>query len=180
MEGATGLKNYLSFGGGVNSVAMYLLLKDQGVDFEAVFVDHGTDWPETYKYVDMFKEKYPLTVLKPNVQGSKSLYEHCWNYYMVPSFKNRWCTDKFKRTPLLKYHKKPCFVMIGFDWGERHRAKIFSKNGEEYRYPLIENEIDRHGCKDLIIKHNLTVPSKSGCFTALGRGDVIHALKYFC
>ena len=72
------MKNYLSFGGGVNSVAMYLYLMDQGMEpgdpdkgFEAVFVDHGTDWPETYEYVDMFKEKYPLTVLKPNQRGSR-------------------------------------------------------------------------------------------------------------
>jgi len=54
------MKNYLSFGGGVNSVALYLYLLDQKVEFEAVFVDHGTDWPETYDYVEMFKKKYPL------------------------------------------------------------------------------------------------------------------------
>lgn len=32
------MKNYLSFGGGVNSVAMMLLLLDEGVEFEAVYV----------------------------------------------------------------------------------------------------------------------------------------------
>jgi hypothetical protein len=44
------MKNYLSFGGGVNSVAMYLHLMDEGWSFypgveskyscEAIFVDH--------------------------------------------------------------------------------------------------------------------------------------------
>ncbi|RLC23031.1 MAG: hypothetical protein DRH93_08360 [Deltaproteobacteria bacterium] len=50
------MKNYLSFGGGVNSVAMMLLLLDQKAEFEAIFVDHETDWPETYEYFDMFQK----------------------------------------------------------------------------------------------------------------------------
>lgn len=49
------MKKYLSFGGGVNSVAMMLMLLDQKDDFEAIFVDHGTDWPETYEYFEMFQ-----------------------------------------------------------------------------------------------------------------------------
>jgi len=158
------MKNYLSFGGGVNSVAMYLLLRDQDVEFEAVFVDHGTDWPETYEYVEMFKEKYPLTVLKPDVQGSDNLYDHCWRYEMVPSFMNRWCTAKFKVRVMEKYYKTPCFVMIGFDYGEAHRARLGSTKGAENRFPLIEEEIDRQGCKDLIKSHGLPIPMKSGCY----------------
>ena len=31
------MKHYLSFGGGVNSVALYLLMKKLNMDFEAVF-----------------------------------------------------------------------------------------------------------------------------------------------
>ena len=83
------MKNYLSFGGGVNSVALYLYLLDQKIEFEAVFVDHGTDWPETYKYVDMFKNKYPLTVLKPK---GGTLYDYCVEKRMVPAIYSRWCT----------------------------------------------------------------------------------------
>ena len=49
-------------------------------------MDHGTDWPETYEYVDMFKKKYPLTVLKPLVTGYNNLYEYCLYYSIVPSF----------------------------------------------------------------------------------------------
>jgi tRNA U34 2-thiouridine synthase MnmA/TrmU len=33
------MRNYLSFGGGVNSVAMMLLLLDEGIEFEAVYVN---------------------------------------------------------------------------------------------------------------------------------------------
>jgi 3'-phosphoadenosine 5'-phosphosulfate sulfotransferase (PAPS reductase)/FAD synthetase len=59
--------NYLSFGAGVNSTALMLYLLDRGVDFEAVFVNHGTDYPETYEYVQYLKDNgYRITVIKPN------------------------------------------------------------------------------------------------------------------
>ena len=168
----TEIKNYLSFGGGVNSVAMYLYLLDEGWYFEAIFVDHGTDWPETYEYVDMFKKKYPLTILKPQRNGYKalshqifdSLYDFSYAKKMFPSRVQRWCTSDFKRAVLDKYQKTPCFVFIGFDWGERHRAVIYSDKGREFRYPLIEAEIDRNDCKQIIKRHGLSIPIKSGCF----------------
>ena len=50
-------KNYLSFGGGVNSVALMLWLIDHGIEFEAVFSNHGGDYPETYDYLDMLLDK---------------------------------------------------------------------------------------------------------------------------
>ena len=166
------MKNYLSFGGGVNSVAMYLYLLDQKVEFEAVFVDHGTDWPETYEYVDMFRNIYPLTILKPKRSGYKdlkhiyfdSLYEFCYAKKMFPSRVVRWCTSDFKRSVLEKYQITPSFVMIGFGWEERQRAKIFSDKGREFRYPLIEAEIDRTECKKIIKRHDLPIPIKSGCY----------------
>ena len=113
------MKTYLSFGGGVNSVAMMLLLLDEGIEeFEAVFVDHGTDWPETYKYFDMFqgwltrKGYKPITVLKPNVEGFTNLYDFYWHKKWVPSHMRRICTDKFKIRPLFKYFDKPCFCLL--------------------------------------------------------------------
>ena len=169
------MRNYLSFGGGVNSVAMYLYLKDQGIKFEAVFVDHGTDWPETYEYVEMFKEKYPLTILKPNVQGFDNLYEFCFNKGIIPSRRFKWCSDKFKIQVMQKYFIKPCFNLIGYDFDEAKRAKIFYHKGTENRFPLIEAKIGRYGCKKIINKHRLPMPQKSGCFICYNqkRGELI-------
>jgi len=171
------MKKYLSFGGGVNSVAMILLLLDQKKDFEAIFVDHGTDWPETYEYFNMFqgwlkKNGYKqITMLKPSEKKNKTetkefenLYDYFYEYKMVPSFMLRICTDRFKIKPIHKYVKAPCFMLLGIDAGEAKRAKISVKKGIENRYPLIENEIDRDGCKQLILDHGLPVPMKSGCY----------------
>jgi 3'-phosphoadenosine 5'-phosphosulfate sulfotransferase (PAPS reductase)/FAD synthetase len=159
------MKNYLSFGGGVNSVALYLLLEQIGMEFEAVFVDHGGDWPETYEYVDYFIQSgRPLTILKPVVQGSTSLIKHCEKYRMIPSRQQRWCTEKWKIIPLLKYFEPPCFSHIGIDAGESHRAKISSNAGVENRYLLIEHGLDREACIRLIEKAGLKNPGKSGCW----------------
>lgn len=164
------MKNYLSFGGGVNSVALYLYLSDQGVDFEAVFVNHGTDWPETYEYFDMFqawlenKGLKKITELKTDVQGSKTLYDHCWEKRMIPSFMRRWCTSKFKIRILQAYFKPPAFELIGIDADESHRAKINVRKGLESRYPLIEAGIGRNECKKIIADKGLPVPPKSGCY----------------
>jgi len=158
------MKNYLSFGGGVNSVALYLYLLDQKIEFEAIFVDHGTDWPETYEYVEMFKKKYPLTVLKPDAGGYSTLYDYSMHYRIAPSIKVRWCTVKFKTTAIYKYVEAPCFMLIGFDYGEAKRAKISVNNGVENRFPLIEAEINRAECKKIIKSHDLPIPIKSGCY----------------
>lgn len=161
-------------GFGRNSVAMYLNELDKGTKFEAVFVDHGTDWPETYEYAKMFMEKYPVTVLKPRQRGSRpkgcydtvfdNLYDYSWALEMTPSRVQRWCTHRFKSLTLMNYHETPCFVFIGYDYGESHRAKISSNGGQEFRWPLIEDEIDLDGCIDIIKAHGLPVPMKSGCY----------------
>ena len=159
------MKTYLSFGGGVNSVAMMLLMLDEGWDFEAVFVDHGCDWPETYSYVEMLTERgYSITILKPNVQGHSNLYDFCWDRHIIPSRMNRWCTDKFKHRQTSAYMEKPCFVCIGFDKGEEHRATITHFKGQENRFPLIEREMTRKDCIDFIQICGLPLPVKSGCW----------------
>lgn len=71
-------KEYLSFGGGVNSVALYLLLEQKGVEFEAIFVNHETDYPETYEYVDYLRDQgFKITEIKPNYEGYSKKKDYC-------------------------------------------------------------------------------------------------------
>jgi len=164
------MKNYLSFGGGVNSVALHLMLLDQGVNFEAVFVHHATDYPETYNYLAGFQwwlknnGHKPITILRPNVDGRSSLYLYCRDQRIIPSKMFRWCTDKFKTKVVTKYVQKPCFMMLGIDYGEAHRAKINYQKKIENRFPLIEEKINRDACKEIITRNGLPLPIKSGCF----------------
>lgn len=163
-------KNYLSFGGGVNSVALMCWLIDHDIEFEAVFADHGADYPETYEYVDMLVNKgYEITVLKTTSKAhgiEMPLYEYCMEYKIVPSARRRWCTSKFKVRPLMKYVEKPCFMMIGISAEESHRAykRTDYANQTARDYPLVHYNINREECKNIIKSHKLPVPPKSGCY----------------
>lgn len=164
------MKNYLSFGGGVNSVALYLLMEQLEMDFEAVFVNHGGDWPETYEYVDYFiSTGRPVKILKPDVgtvEGKRfdNIIDYMTFRKLVPSRKNKMCTDRFKVVPLQKYQKAPAYVHIGYAADESHRAKITHQKGFENRFLLIEHDITRQGCINMILAAGLLVPRKSGCF----------------
>ena len=155
----------------MNSVALYLLMVEQGIEFEAVFSNTGCEWPETYHYLAMFQwwtkanGLRSVTILNPVVDGTRSLLENCEKYSMVPQRKPRWCTSRWKSKPLEAYQKKPAFVHIGFAFDEAHRATLRqSVEGYESRYLLIEHKITRGGCVEMIRKAGLPIPRKSGCF----------------
>ena len=154
----------------VNSWALYLYLIEQGevpgVDFEAVAVNHHTDWPETYEYMQMMIDKgYPVTVIEPDVGRINSLYDYCLKFPIMPDRRIRWCTQKFKVEILKAYYKTPCIELVGFDAGEiKRRTGLAGKVGVEQDFPLIEAGIDRQGCADLIKRHGLPVPIRSGCY----------------
>lgn len=172
------LKNYLSFGGGVNSVALYLLMEKLGMDFEAVFVNHGGDWPETYEYVDYFiSTGRPITILTPNVNTVekvrfKSIVDYCKHRVVTPSRISRWCTDRFKVKPMYDHVDTPCFMHLGIDFGEIKRAILNSRDGVENRFLLIEHEINRDRCKQIISEHGLIIPRKSGCYICPFQGRI--------
>ena len=170
------MRSYLANGMGVNGVALHLhLLKEKWDNFEAVFVDHSGDWPETYAYLKMFQGwlkrngHNPITVLKPDVGTvEKKRFDNIYDYYyfkrLNPIVASRMCTHRFKIDVMQKYYQKPCFNLIGFDYGESHRAKLSLHKGVENRFPLIEAEIDRKGCEGIIKDHDLPLPIKSGCY----------------
>ena len=168
------MKHYLSFGGGVNSVALHLLMLREGFDFESIFVNHGTDWPETYEYFEYFQNwlksngHNPIIELIPIVKIKdkkwNSLIKYCEGRNIIPQQYPRWCTVDWKRKQVNKYIEKPCFMHLGIDASESKRAKINIEKGIENRWLLIEYEIDRDGCKELIKSYGLKIPPKSGCF----------------
>lgn len=159
------MKRYLSFGAGVNSTALMLLLLDEGVEFEAVFVDTGCEWPETYDHLDrMLREGYEFTWLKPIVQGENNLYDYLMKYKTITSVNFRFCTSKFKTRPFYRYVEKPCTVYIGYDFEERRRRYLKQRKNIKLETPLISRHIGRNMCGDIIRDHGLPIPPKSGCW----------------
>ena len=165
------MKQYLSFGGGVNSTALLLLLTDQGEQFETAFVNHAGDYPETYEYVDYLREQgFEITeVIPPMYCGCTTIEQYIFKYKFMPARTRRWCTQCFKVIPFLKYIESPCTAFIGFGYDEKHRAekRVKKHDLEEnvtYQYPLIDAKMDRADCIDLIREHGLQVPNRSTCW----------------
>lgn len=161
---------YISYGGGVNSTT-FLILEETKMD-EAVFVDHGADFPFTYEYVTYLQKKgFDITVIKPSFKcyGKiwTDLYTFCYENYLIPFKARRWCTGVFKIDAIEKYVSKPCIQSIGFDYGELKRMERMLKrkrHGITYEFPLIKNHISREKCKEIISDAGLKVPEKSGCY----------------
>jgi hypothetical protein len=170
----------ISYGGGVNSTAMTLLLLEhqEPVDY-ILFADTGEEKPETYQFIEVFgrylKDKYSLsiTVVRRMVDGKpQTLSEYCKQHVILPSFNWRFCTDRFKVQPIRKFlrtvfgeSRENSFAQyIGFDAGEWERAKQPRWEDTTNIYPLIENDIHRIDCECIIRRHELPIPPKSSCY----------------
>jgi len=151
---------YLSYGAGVDSTALLIL---GGYD-EAVFVNHGGDYPETYAFLEAIQQRYPVTVLTPQVEGCSTIEEYCKKYGLIPLRQMRWCTHKFKIRPMYAYFQRPCEVWIGISYDEKHRATGKTQKNVTLRYPLVEQRITRNQAKQIIKDAGLEIPRKSGCW----------------
>lgn len=163
----------VSYGGGVNSVAMLLLMIDQGIEFQhVIFSDTKGEKPGTYDYNAMFsdylKEKGHPGITR--ISRSGSLYDDCMKQKRLPGiaygFKS--CSENWKRKPFVQYCiKNDLFPVInykGIDAGEPSRQRSDRELRERIIYPLVEADMDREDCKAYILKHGLPLPPKSACF----------------
>jgi len=160
----------ISFGGGVNSVALTIMLYKRGEIYPLVFADTMAEHPETYCYMDYFEReflsKYGQKIVRVNPIDNADLYFPADRFVsleewylvrrIVPMPTQRGCSGSFKRAPLTKYAKKP--HVIGFAWDERHRAV------QNDIYPLVDEKVTRNGCIEIIQNEGLSIPRKSGCF----------------
>lgn len=162
----------ISFGGGVNSTAMVILLARAGWRGPIVFADTGAELPETYEHIERFAEwvkqfDLEITRLHPHERphlykwkiNGRTLVEFCVEQRWVPMWTWRLCRTEWKLRPL-KRHAKGIGVertLLGIDAGEAQRSR-----GEPR--PLVEMGIDRAGCVKVIESAGMDVPIRSGCW----------------
>jgi len=173
------MTDMISFGGGINSTAMTILLVNEGWRGPIVFADTGGEWPETYCYMDYFEESFlrphdleiarikpPSKYHRPQITQA-SLEKYSLETGYLPMAYIRWCTHQFKIEPLRKWQNEHSIDVhyVGFSAEESHRAKRAKKQRLGIaEWPLLERWIDRDGCKEIIKTEGFEVPPKSSCF----------------
>lgn len=186
---------WLSYGGGVNSTALAVLLCQGELKkyepWRLVFADTRDEKPETYDFIYGAFVPYLRRFGKvlEVVADREGVFDRWWRLGVVGSRTLRSCTDHAKITPIswhIRAHsrKARAIQMIGIDAGESHRARP-ARAGDPFDklYPLVDLGIDRAGCEKIISAAGLQVPPKSGCWHCpfMRVGEIVQlALKDPC
>lgn len=164
-------KYILSYGGGVNSSALFFHILEKGLPLDLViFADTGEELKTTYQAVERIK---PLcSTYGVEFITVKSDYGNLYDYYLknkcIMSMMRRDCTVKFKVSPIRKYlrsrydHKHRFNMYIGISYDEAHRIKGSNVKYITHLYPFVTDRITRSGNVE-ILKQNNFIAYKSGC-----------------
>lgn len=181
------MNEMISFGAGVNSVAMTIRLVNEGWRGPIVFADTGGEHPETYCYLRYFEDwlkERGLYIERLNIRehgglyddkrlgsihGVESLEDYCHKRGIIPLIYQKWCSVNFKRVPVDNWRKRQgidiALVGISVDEDERRiHLDDFTR-----RYPLAEHAITRAECMRIIRRAGLDLPIKSSCFFCPGQ-----------
>ena len=167
----------ISFGAGVNSVAMTIMLVEDGWRGPIVFADPGAEHPDTYCYMETFEKKYlkprglEITRIEPGSEyhsrSELALYEFCMDQGIIPLLAVRWCSVGWKRNPLENWRKAHSLdkTLLGICDDEPRRVRV----DPTVAYPLVDNGITRRMCWPIIQAVGLEIPRKSGCWFCPGQ-----------
>lgn len=148
-------KHIVSFSGGKDSTCMLLKMIEAGMQIDdIVFCDTTVEFEEMYEHIKKV-EKYvnrKITVLRAEKNFEFMLLEYektkgknkGQKGYSFPDFRNRWCTQYFKKSVVRKYINKKYkgYKIIEYHGIAVDETKRLEKNKEKsIRYPLAEWEI---------------------------------------
>lgn len=176
-----------SYGAGTNSTALLIEYVNRGLPVDLIlFADTGGERPHTYAYVELFSnwlesKGYPriLTVKKTDKNGDVlTLEQDSLNGNRLPSlaYGFKTCSQKYKGGPQDKFcnNHKPftdhwkiggkVTKLIGFDADEPHRVKDYNCKKYDVIFPLVDFDMGRDECIEVIEAAGLPLPGKSACF----------------
>ena len=159
-----------------------------------IFADTGSERPRTYQHITimnnwLFSVGYPQITIC-HVQDAKTgdqvkIHDLCLKTKTLPppAFGFKSCSLRFKTEQVDKFLnnytptknvwgkytrlsqiKNKVTRVIGFDAGEDHRVGNFSCEKYDVVFPLVEWDIDREECEEIIKDSPLPKPIKSSCY----------------
>lgn len=175
----------IAYGCGTDSTAMVVDLVNKGAHPPAalLFADTGGERLRTYLYLEVFDDwlkahGWPYITVVQKHGNRRTLEQDCLIKNMLPSvaYGYKTCSHKFKIEPQEKWcnNNSECrtawkagekvIKLIGYGKNELHRVKVLEDKKYEYRYPNLDNGIDKEGAQRLIRAAGLPLPGKSACF----------------
>ena len=173
------MRSFVNYGAGTNSTAVLVEAVRRGLRVDAaVFADTGGEMPETYRYLWQFaewlrKHDIPLVMTSARLAGQPiTLEEHSLRLHRMPSvsYGRKSCSLRFKAEPVERWLKaqlapgERCIRVIGFDADEPQRARLPEGGPWVWSYPLIEWNMGREECAEVIMSAGLPLPGISSCF----------------
>ncbi len=171
----------LSFGGGVQTTALLLLIIKGEVKTDTIiFADTGGELPGTYRWIDMMEAR----ALKAGIPFDRvttpegSLYDYVWDRSAAIPVRigdneglgHRQCTRQWKITPILKHartltQERPLTMQLGISYDEIHRMKDSPDKDVVREWPLIDLKMTRRDCRAIIREEfGDEEPPKSACY----------------
>jgi len=132
---------YISFSGGKDSVAVAHLIKKLGLDIPLFMSDTTLEYPETYKFVREFAEKYDFNLVDyTKYKSEQNFFELC-KELGPPSIFYRWCCTVFKSYPVNKFYQEIEGDILTFDGIRKLESKRRSKYEQVSRIKKIPRQI---------------------------------------
>jgi hypothetical protein len=188
-EQARGKPMAVAYGGGTNSTALLVALKEAGMRPSFItFSDTGGERDHTYQHIEAVQGwlrsiNFPAIeiVRKTDRQGNVlTLEQDCLSGNRLPSivYGYKTCSQKFKIQPQDKWFNnnpeakeiwrggEKIIKLIGYDADEERRVKHYPEDKKySHAYPLVHwFNWDRDDCVDAIKRAGLPQPGKSACF----------------
>jgi 3'-phosphoadenosine 5'-phosphosulfate sulfotransferase (PAPS reductase)/FAD synthetase len=166
----------LSFGGGVQSFAMLLMIKEGILPKPDIIIhsDTGSEMPHTKKIISAgkdlsFEMDIPFLIVKSH-RGA--LHDDYMRLKAVPVIGVRSCTSNFKIFPQRRAIREIvgksrghilAYCWLGITTDESKRQIKSELKWIDNKFPLLELDYSRNKCIELNLKYGFNV-QKSGCF----------------
>lgn len=180
----------IHYGGGRQTVAMLILVKRGLIarPNRIVIADTGRENPSTWEYraeiAEPLAQSMGLTIeIAPRSLAYVDLYSHQGDLllpvYTLTGKLSAFCSTEWKQRVVRRYLKEQhnihsATAWIGYALDERHRYKPNKedKTGPWYRsFPLLELNLTKRDCRQIIIDAGLPMPSPSSCYICANKSN---------
>lgn len=164
----------VALSGGRDSTALAVLTAEEGLDCHYFFCDTKAEYPEVYDYLDKIERTLGISIVRLESEGFETVLKK--KNYFFPSPRRRWCTERLKMRPMLKWLKQFEGKTICQLTGERaDERRMHSPRGRPYHefkraFPLLDLGYGIRDVRRILVEAGIGEPiyynwkRRSGCW----------------